>query len=302
MTMLTKEELSRRAAALLAHGITPISRPASPIKVQNTPPVEAKRTLPIEQKSVTPVINTAAPAIASKPKQLQALFDEAIFRCSFVPSKNGGFMAGLRIGGRVVFPQRGVDVRNDGTIWRFQLVGENPKHTVYFARLLEPASGQDASPQPVTFVKDPKGKIMAVGVVKSIKCPSSASECTLIRREGRSRSVKVYKAAITGRKYRNYSPFAKDSLGIAGCFDDECNGHNDCRLVGEPCESCGINDEECTCCEVCRFERKDCDCDNENPWNLRNHIVNCHACGFEDCRCDGTSSDWVPARTTLSRQ
>jgi hypothetical protein len=286
MTMLTKEELSRRAAALLAHGITPITRPASPIKVQNTPPVEAKRTLPIEQKSVTPVIKTAAPAIASKPKPLQALFDEAIFRCSFVPSKNGGFMAGLRIGGRVVFPQRGVDVRNDGTVWRFKLVGENPKKTVYFAHLLEPASGMDASPQPLTFVKDPKGKIMAVGVVKSIKCPSPACECTLIRREGRSRPVKVYMAAITGSKYRNHSLVAKDSLDITGCYDDELHG---------------FNDEECTCCEVCGFEPKDCDCDNVNPWNLPDHIVNCHACGFEDCRCDGTSSDWVPARTTLSR-
>lgn len=25
----------------------------------------------------------------------------------------------------------------------------------------------------------------------------------------------------------------------------------------------------------------------------------CHACGFQDCRCDGTASDWGPVRRTL---
>ena len=287
--MLTANELARRAAALVAAGLMPVIPVARRVEAKPTPPVERK---PVPT-AVTKLPPDSAPAL--RPKPLQALVGESIFRSRFVPAKSGGLMAELRIGGRTVFPERGPDVRNDGTVWNFAISGENHKQTVYFARLIEPATGKDASPQACTFVKDPKGRIIAVGAaLKAIKSPPPERECKVVHQGlsySRSRRVKVYKAVINGPKRWNYTSVREDWLSEAIYYDDECNG----------CHDCGFVCEECTCCQSCGCESKESDCDNDNPWNLPDHIVNCHACGFEDCRCDGTASDWVPARTTLRR-
>lgn len=220
---------------------------------------------------------TGGPRRASKPvtviskKDAITGFMKTVTHSSkFVAANSGGLMAAIKVGGRVVFPERrGPQPQNDGKVWQFQIVGENPKQTVYFARIVE-ATASTA----LKFVIDRSGKICCVG---------------------RPRLVMPFRT--TKPKNVAYAEFrhATPNMGFERNDDDwyfADDGYGSYSGCG-----CGC-DHDCDCEES---DRSDFDNEVESIWNhLPTKPVNCHACGFEDCRCDGTASDWVPARTTLN--
>jgi len=208
--------------------------------------------------------------VVKKADTLVGFKGAGLFHSKFVPANSGGLMAANRVDGRIVFPERnGLQPQNDGRNWQFQIVGENPKQTVYFARIIDP----NASTAVKIFV-DKNGKIVCTG--RGLLVP-------------RFRSGKAPKMRFA--EYRSATP----GMGFEPSYDTSRfyadDGYDDLPV------GCG-----CGC---------DCDCEDDDRtdfgdevasiWDsLPTKIVNCHSCGFDDCRCDGTGSDWVPARTTLN--
>jgi hypothetical protein len=198
-------------------------------------------------------------------------------KARFVKAKGDGLIADIRVGGRFVFPdKRGPQPRNDGKFWSFQIVGENPKQTVYFARVIEAGS---AETQPMKIVINGKGKIVCLN----------------------RRPVKLFMLSKPGKK-----PLAEFRQGFAkGQAFEVDTDDRDYYYDGDGDDSgCG-----CDCGNGCGF---DCSASGEedtvagevNPIYdcLPTKPVNCFACGFEDCRCDGTDQlgGSRPARETLN--
>lgn len=216
------------------------------------------------------------------------------FASKFVPSKSGGLMAAIRVDNRVVFPDsKGPQPKNDNKPYRFQIVAENPKGTVYFARIIG-----DEVVAPFKVVIQKSGKMVCVGCKPLMRFrPSKPVDSPL----GEFRC-----ATPTS----SFEPRDDDEFDINNIedsrpdndFDDwrkynddyrAAQAHHDCG--GRDCCHDGDDDEDDEREEESAFEQE------VNPIYdaLPTRIKNCHACGFDECRCDGTSSDWVPYRTTL---
>jgi len=60
-----------------------------------------------------------------------------IYRSRWVPA-NHGLQAEFKIGGRPVFPADGPQPANDGRVYAFELVGDNKKRNVWYARIRLP--------------------------------------------------------------------------------------------------------------------------------------------------------------------
>lgn len=208
--------------------------------------------------------------VVSKKDAITGFMDTAIHSSKFVAANSGGLMAATKVGGRVVFPERrGPQPQNDGKVWQFQIVGENPKQTVFFARMVEAASSTA-----IKIVIDKTGKMVCVG---------------------RPRLVMPFRTAKT--KKVPYAEFrhATPNMGFEPDWDNYFyadDGYGSYHGCGCSC------DHDCDCEDD---DRTDFEKEVESIWDsLPTKPVNCHSCGFEDCRCDGTGSDWVPARTTLN--
>lgn len=64
-----------------------------------------------------------------------------IYRSKWTRSNNGGLMAAIRVGGRVVFASSGSPKpANDGRDYSFLVIGDNEKRTVCFAHILLPGA------------------------------------------------------------------------------------------------------------------------------------------------------------------
>lgn len=204
-----------------------------------------------------------------------------IHSSKFVPSNSGGLMSATKINGRIVFPdRRGPQPKNDGKNWRFYITGENPKQTVFFARVID-----DSAPAPaVRIVIEKSGKMICLGR-RLMYLPFIPKE--------RSQKPKLaeYRSATPNMGFEPHD----DRFGYFYADDGYGHDHNGC--------GCGHDHDD----------GEDCDGDDYGSvsafvheatvsiWDsLPTKPVNCHSCGFEDCRCDGTGSDWVPARTTLN--
>jgi hypothetical protein len=206
--------------------------------------------------------------VVNKADALTGFKGEGLYASKFVPANSGGLMAANRVDGRIVFPERnGLQPKNDGKSWQFQIVGENPKQTVYFARIIDP----NASTAIKIFV-DKNGKMVCTG------------RGLLVTR------FKSKKASpVRFAEYRSATP----NMGFEPRYDDRFYADDGYDYMG----GCGC-DHDCDCEDE---DRTDFDNEVASIWDsLPTKPVNCHACGFEDCRCDGTASDWVPARTTLN--
>lgn len=206
--------------------------------------------------------------VVSKKDSITNFMDTVIHSSKFVSANSGGLMAAIKVGGRVVFPERrGPQPQNDGKVWQFQIVGENPRQTVFFARMVEAASSTA-----IKIVIDKTGKMVCVG---------------------RPRLVMPFRTAKTKKvpfaEFRHATPIMGFQRGDDDWFyaDDGYGSYHGCGC-----------DHDCDCEDD---DRTDFDQEVESIWDsLPTKPVNCHSCGFEDCRCDGTGSDWVPARTTLN--
>lgn len=207
--------------------------------------------------------------VETKADAITAAGGMALFASKFVPSNNGGLMAADRVSGRIVFPERnGVQPQNDGKVYQFQIVGENPKQTVYFARIVDP----NASTAIRIFI-DKSGTIRCTG--RGLVVPKF-----------RSQKPKPVRFA----EYRSATP----GMGFERDYDDYFYADDGFGYHGGGC-AC---DHDCDCEDE---DRSDFDNEVDSIWDsLPTKPVNCHSCGFEDCRCDGTGNDWVPARTTLN--
>lgn len=208
--------------------------------------------------------------VVSKKDSITNFMDTVIHSSKFVAANSGGLMAAIKVGGRVVFPERrGPQPQNDGKVWQFQIVGENPKQTVFFARMVEAVSSTA-----IKIVIDKTGKMVCVG---------------------RPRLVMPFRTAKT--KKVPYAEFrhATPNMGFEPDWDNYFYADDGFGSY----HGCGCScDHDCDCEDD---DRTDFDQEVESIWDsLPTKPVNCHSCGFEDCRCDGTGSDWVPARTTLN--
>jgi len=219
--------------------------------------------------------------VVSKADALAEVMRIPTHHSKFVPAKSGGLMAAIKGDGRFVFPDsRGPQPKNDGKNWQFQIVAENPKQTVFFARIIT----AEASSSAIQIVIEKSGKMVCVGR-------------RLIVAPFRSKKPKKVQFA----EYRHASPttgFERNDDDYFYADDGYGDSHHGC--------GCGHDHDD----------EGDCDHDGDNDFGSANSYfheatvsiwdslptkpVNCHSCGFEDCRCDGPGSDWVPARTTLN--
>ena len=194
----------------------------------------------------------------------------------FVRSKNGGLMAENRVNGRIVFPdKRGPQPLNDGKSWEFRIIGENPAKTVFFGQVI---TSDSPEAQPMKIIIHSKGKIVCLN-----RRPTKffASEPT------KKRFLAEYRQGFA--KWQGFEVGPEGSLGTS-YFSCDCGRNNVCDCSQYVCNDDGDDDNESI------FDKEISTIFDSLPTKP----VNCHSCGFEDCRCDGTASDWVPARTTLN--
>jgi hypothetical protein len=206
---------------------------------------------------------------------------------TFVPSKSGGLMAAIRVDNRIVFPDsKGPQPKNDNKPYRFQIVAENPKGTVYFARVI---TGDEA---PFKVKIQSSGRMVCVGCkpllrfrpkapvspLDEFRCATPASSFEPMDDEERS-----YFEVEEVDDWRKYNDDYRAANEHHDCGDRDCCHDDD-------------DDEDDERDEAGAFEQE-----VDGIYDaLPTKINNCHNCGFDDCRCDGTGSDWVPYRTTLN--
>lgn len=209
--------------------------------------------------------------VLTKDEALAKFAKAPLHHSKFVPAKSGGLMAEKKIDGRVVFPDRkGVQPKNDGKPWQFQIVGENPKQTVFFARIVTPETAA------ASFKIVLRGtKLVCVGNLPRVARFRSTKPAKVRLAEFRSATPN----SKFERDERDYDFYADDGYGYHGgcdCGHDHCDG-DDCEH-GEG-----------------SFEHEVASIWDSLP--TKPHC--CHNCGFEDCRCDGTPTLNPPSRTTL---
>lgn len=186
----------------------------------------------------------------------------------FVKSKSeqGGLMAHDRHLGRVVFPdKRGPQPLNNGKMFTYRIIAENPKGTVFFAEIINEAP---------KIIKDRKtGKLRCVNQRPALLTTSKKAD---------KKPLAAFRSAKpTDTFVRQDDDYSLDWFG--SCHACEC-GRYDCD-----------GEFECEGDTATHFDREvearfDC---------LPSKPVHCPSCRFQDCRCDGTDTQNQPDRTTL---
>jgi hypothetical protein len=233
-------------------------------------------------------------------KSNQAKFNPAnastIYTSKWIPANSGGLMASIRVDGKVVFPERnGPQPKHDGRQVQWTIVGQNPKGSVYFARLIDP----NAKNAPIEIEMRADGKIVCVSGRKPVKYFKSTKEKKLA--EFRSSSTLPKDFAVTD----DDDDFLCDdgTMGRCGyaCCTGDIRSHADSNIDDdEPDESDDELDEGDDHYGLGLAFYDDAYRFFDFIDNMPTIAKTCFACGSQDCMCDGTHTVWVPYRTSMN--
>jgi hypothetical protein len=199
-------------------------------------------------------------------KKSEVKLGPIMYKSKWVPSRNGGLMADIRVNGRRVFlDRRGPQPKNDGKLWEFVIVAENPKQTVYFAQIILPAC--EVGPLKIVITKSGKMICSNRRAIPAFRASAAPVESQLAQ----------YRHASANDKLE---PPDEDDY-----FDDHYvdDGRDDEHDYDE--EDDDYRDDDDLFDEVDDIEE-----------TLNPHHKWCFNCGFYACECDGTALELNPVR------